>query len=191
MARSDSFDIFMIGVGGQGIGLLSELLFRAADRAGLAARGCDTHGLAQRGGIVTSHLRLGRSAHSPLVSPGRADLVLALERHEALRAAATWLRPGGTLAWYDAVWQPLDVRLGEAAPAEIAEIEAECAARRAQCIRVLKTGLPDSRMQNVALVAELAARGLVPGIGPEQYRQALADLMAGPALEANLALLPS
>ena len=83
---SESYDIYMTGVGGQGIGLLAEALARAVDRAGLSVRGCDTHGLAQRGGIVSSHLRIGASAHSPLVSPGRADLVIALEgqtcRHE-------------------------------------------------------------------------------------------------------------
>ncbi|MCU0237509.1 MAG: 2-oxoacid:acceptor oxidoreductase family protein, partial [Acidobacteria bacterium] len=52
--KPERFDIFVIGVGGQGIGLLSETLVRAADHAGMPVKGVDTHGLAQRGGIVAS-----------------------------------------------------------------------------------------------------------------------------------------
>jgi indolepyruvate ferredoxin oxidoreductase beta subunit len=80
------FNIYLSGVGGQGIGLLSEIILRAADHAGHAAKAVDTHGLAQRGGIVVSQIRLGASAHSPLIPAGQADLAIGLERHEALRA---------------------------------------------------------------------------------------------------------
>ncbi|MGO8694683.1 MAG: 2-oxoacid:acceptor oxidoreductase family protein [Rectinemataceae bacterium] len=186
---SESYDIYMTGVGGQGIGLLAEALARAVDRAGLSVRGCDTHGLAQRGGIVSSHLRIGASAHSPLVSPGRADLVIALERHEALRAARSYLRPGGTLVWYDASWQPLGVRLGLAAEVGREEVEAECVSRGAASHRVLREDLADPRMQNTAILGELAARGLPPGVQAEHFRAALADLMDGAGLERNLRIL--
>ena len=109
--KREKFDIFVIGVGGQGIGLLSEALIRAADHAGKTVRGVDTHGLAQRGGMVASHVRIGAGAHSPLVMAGQAEMVVALERHEALRGMNLYLQDGGTLVYYDAVWQPLDVRL--------------------------------------------------------------------------------
>jgi len=186
----DPFDIFVIGVGGQGIGLLSEVLVRAIDHAGMRVKGCDTHGLAQRGGIVTSHIRAGSGAHSPLVSEGCADLAIALERHEALRAAERQLRTNGTLVWYDAVMQPLPVRLALAA--EVSEKDVRDAAGRkgAACVRVFRDGLPDARMQNMAIVAEVLALGLVPGLGPGHVRLALADLLSGPSLESNLALLP-
>ena len=62
----NTFNVFMIGVGGQGIGLLSEVLIRAADRAGHRVKGVDTHGLAQRGGPVISHLRLGDEVDNSL-----------------------------------------------------------------------------------------------------------------------------
>jgi indolepyruvate ferredoxin oxidoreductase beta subunit len=182
------FNVYMAGVGGQGIGLLAELLARAADYAGLSPRGCDTHGLAQRGGMVTSHLRLG-GAHSPLVPQGGAQLVIALERTEALRAAADMLAPGGTLLWYDARWQALDVRSGARGPVGEDEVLAAAAASSAKAYKVLREDLPDTRMQNVALVAELLRLGLVPGLELGHAERALADLMAGPALEANLALL--
>lgn len=182
------FNIYMSGVGGQGIGLLAELLGRAADHAGLALRGCDTHGLAQRGGMVSSHLRLGRS-RSPLVSEGGADLVVSLERTEALRAACTMLKTGGTLVWYDAAWQALDVRAGENPAVTEQDVRSAAAAKGAQAFRVRRDDLPDTRMQNVAVVAEIVRRGLIPGLGLEYAKAALADLMSGDALAANLALL--
>jgi len=76
---STNFNIFIIGVGGQGIGLLSEAIIRAAYYAGNQAKGVDTHGLAQRGGTVTSQIRLGSKAFSPLIPEGKADIALALE----------------------------------------------------------------------------------------------------------------
>ena len=184
----ERFDVFLIGVGGQGIGLLSEALLRAADAAGLTVRGVDTHGLAQRGGVVSSHLRIGGAAHSPMVSKGRAQLVVALERHEALRGLTEWAAPGGALVYYDAVWQPLGVRLGQAAAVEAETVDAECARRNVTCARVCVDDLPVTRMQNVAVLAEIARRELLPGVARVHYRQALGDLLGGAALEANLAL---
>lgn len=185
------FNVFMIGVGGQGIGLFSEVLIRAADAAGLAVVGCDTHGLAQRGGTVVSHLRIGAGAHSPLVAEGAADLVLALERHEALRAMRSMLRDSGTLAWYDASWQPLEVRLGRAREVSRKDIEGEAARRGIASHRVHVRELEDPRMQNVAVLAEAARASLVPGLSSSHYRQAMGDLMAGTALETNVALFNS
>jgi indolepyruvate ferredoxin oxidoreductase beta subunit len=182
------FNVYMIGVGGQGIGLLSEALIRAADAAGLAVVGCDTHGLAQRGGTVVSQLRIGEGAHSPLIAEGEADLVLALERHEALRAMRSMLRDAGTLAWYDVSWQPLEVRLARAPAVSAREIEAEAARRGIAAYRVSTRDLGDPRMQNVAVLAEAARVGLVPGVSPSHYRQALGDLMEGAVLAANLSL---
>jgi len=185
----NTFNIYMTGVGGQGIGLLAELLARAVDHAGIAMKGCDTHGLAQRGGIVASHLRLGEGAHSPLVEPGTADLVVALERHEAIRGLRTMLSASGTLVWYDASWQPLPVRLRKAQPVEASEVLTEASGRGVAAVKVFLDGLDDPRKQNMVLAGELVARGLVPGVAMDHLRAALGDLLDGPALAENLALL--
>ena len=66
------FNIYMAGVGGQGIGLLADVLTRACMAAGHRVLGADTHGLAQRGGIVISHLRLGDLPCTPRVPAGEA-----------------------------------------------------------------------------------------------------------------------
>jgi len=187
--KRGKFDIYLIGVGGQGIGLLSETLIRAADHAGLAVKGVDTHGLAQRGGMVVSHVRIGAGANSPLVMPGMADMVLALERHEALRGMNLYLQDGGTLVYYDTVWQPLNVRLKKEKMTEVAVISKECQARNIREIRVFHSGLEDPRMQNVAVLAELCRQKLVPGVEAAHIETALNDLLAGPVLEKNLSLL--
>lgn len=91
----NSCDVVIAGLGGQGIVLASRVLMDLALRQGLPVRGAETHGMAQRGGSVLAHVRVGACA-SPEVLPGRADLVLALEHHEGMRALP-FLRPGGIL----------------------------------------------------------------------------------------------
>ena len=185
----EKFDIYIIGVGGQGVGLLSETLIRAADYAGKEVKGVDTHGLAQRGGMVVSHVRIGSGAYSPLIMAGQAEMVVALERHEALRGLNLYLKDGGTLVYYDTVWQPLNVRLKKEKMIEGAVITKECQARNIREIRVFHSGLEDPRMQNVAVLAELCRQKLVPGVDAGHIEAALNDLLAGPVLEKNLALL--
>lgn len=183
-----SFNIYLTGVGGQGIGLLSETLLRAADHAGLKVKAVDTHGLAQRGGIVISHLRLGDNVFSPLIFQNQADLVVALERHEALRAMNPALKEKGILIYYDTAWQPLDVRINGADPVTNEMIRRACRKRNIREISVFKTGLKDARMQNMVVLANIDRYKLIPNIKKEHYVEALKDLMQGTMLETNLKL---
>jgi indolepyruvate ferredoxin oxidoreductase beta subunit len=182
------FNIYLTGVGGQGIGLLSEVLMRAADHAGLPVQAVDTHGLAQRGGVVVSSIRLGEPVYSPLIPAGEADLVVALERHEALRGLTVFLKDKGTLIYYNTSWQPLAVRLDQAAPVPPETLQAECRRRGIREVVVFKPGLTDVRMQNTVVLAQIAVQRLVPGIESGHYRTAFDDLLAGSVLEKNLAL---
>jgi len=81
----DKMDLLMVGVGGQGILLASELTAMAAFEAGMDVKKSEVHGMAQRGGVVSSHIRLGKKVHSPLIQCGDADVLLAFEQAEALR----------------------------------------------------------------------------------------------------------
>jgi indolepyruvate ferredoxin oxidoreductase beta subunit len=183
------FNIYLTGVGGQGIGLISEILLRAADHAGLVVKGVDTHGLAQRGGIVVSQLRIGGGVQTPLIREFRADLVVALERYEALRAVGSHLKADNyVLVYYDTVWQPLAVRLRQEKEVSIAEIEAYCEKHRMAIFRVQMPELVEARMQNITVLACIAHNALVAGVSADHYRQAMADLMQGTMLEKNLAL---
>jgi indolepyruvate ferredoxin oxidoreductase beta subunit len=179
----------MCGVGGQGIGLLSEILLRASDYAGYAAKAVDTHGLAQRGGIVISQIRLGDEVFTPLIPERTADLVIALERHEALRGMQVALRDHGTLIYYNTVLQPLGVRLGTDPEISVDDIDRACAERGITAYGVLQPELPDPRMQNIVVLAHLNRRGLIPGLNTEHIQQAMEDLLSDTMLTANLQLL--
>ena len=183
-----AFNIFMIGVGGQGIGLLSEVLLRAADDAGLRVKAVDTHGLAQRGGVVISNLRIGDNSFSPMIASNQADLVVALERHEALRGLKMAARDGSSLVYYNTVWQPLDVRLNLTEAVTEADIARVCEARQINEHVVFHPDLADIRMQNVAVLATIHKKSLIPGVKEANYRQALDDLLQGKVLEQNLKL---
>ncbi len=88
--------VLIAGVGGQGVLLASDLLAAVCLGAGLDVKKSEVHGMAQRGGIVISHVRFGPTVHSPLVEEGQADALVALEWAESLRWSA-FLRPGGAL----------------------------------------------------------------------------------------------
>ena len=180
-----AFNIYLTGVGGQGIGLISEVILRAADHGGHPVKSVDTHGLAQRGGIVVSQIRIGENVFSPLVPAGQADLVISLERHEALRAAGTVLKENGCLIYYNTVWQPLSVRLNETAEVAESDVQDLCRARGIQVISVFHEDLPDIRMQNIAVLAEIHRHRMIPGIDLKHYQSAMADLMSGSMLKEN------
>jgi indolepyruvate ferredoxin oxidoreductase beta subunit len=78
-------DIFLAGVGGQGILLAGEILCLVFMEAGLDVKKSEVHGMAQRGGSVTSHVRCGRKVFSPLIPEGQADILMGFEALEALR----------------------------------------------------------------------------------------------------------
>jgi indolepyruvate ferredoxin oxidoreductase beta subunit len=184
----DVFNIYLCGVGGQGIGLLSEIILRAADHAGHAAKAVDTHGLAQRGGIVVSQIRLGKAAHSPMIPAGEADLAVGLERHEALRAMQAALKEGGTLVYYDTVLQPLPVRLGTAPEISPDDVARAASSRGVTAHAVIRPDIVDPRMQNIAVLSVVSRKGLIPGVTAGHYEQAMNDLLKGAVLEANLQL---
>jgi len=87
-------NVLLCGIGGQGVLTAAELLARAAIAAGHDAKKTEVAGMAQRGGVVTSHLRFGARVLAPAIPNGEADLLIGFEAAEALR----WLgqvRPGG------------------------------------------------------------------------------------------------
>ena len=78
-------NVLIVGVGGQGVLLASEILSSVAVEAGLDAKKSEVHGMSQRGGVVSSHVRFGEKVFSPLIKEGEADVILAFEEAEALR----------------------------------------------------------------------------------------------------------
>ncbi|SDU53233.1 2-oxoacid:acceptor oxidoreductase family protein [Desulfobacula phenolica] len=180
-----SYNIYITGVGGQGIGLLSQALLRGIDNAGINAIAVDTHGLAQRGGVVVSSIRCGEKIHSPLIMNHCADLVLGMELHEALRGLGIALKKGGTLVYMDVSWQPLPVRLGQAPAITAKDIQTACKDSGVTAIKVDTRSITDSRMQNMALLGTVAKHGLIPGVSKKDYNMALKDLLTEEMLKNN------
>lgn len=81
---SGSYDILMVGIGGQGTILASNILGEACLIEGRHVKGAETHGMAQRGGSVESHIRID-GLFGPLIPPGKADLLISFDLLEALR----------------------------------------------------------------------------------------------------------
>jgi indolepyruvate ferredoxin oxidoreductase, beta subunit len=101
------YNVLIVGIGGQGVILASNVLGEACIAEGVTVRCSETHGMAQRGGSVESHVRIG-GRFSPLIPPGTADLILAFELLEALRYRH-YLREGGTILANDHLIVPTSV----------------------------------------------------------------------------------
>lgn len=86
-------NILVVGIGGQGVMTATEILAEAAISLGHDVKKTEVAGMAQRGGVVSSHLRFGKKVLSPQISPGEADLIVGFEAAEALRWIH-YLRPG-------------------------------------------------------------------------------------------------
>lgn len=94
-AEQKKLDLLITGVGGQGAILASDIIGKAAVNAGLPIRAAETHGMAQRGGSVVNHIRVGNNYGSMIPKKG-ADLLLALEPMEAVRYL-NFLKDGGII----------------------------------------------------------------------------------------------
>lgn len=81
-------NVLIVGVGGQGVIMVSKILARLSQMQGLQVKQSEVHGMAKRGGSVFSHIRFGEEVWSPTIPMGEADVVLGLEWAEGLR----WLR---------------------------------------------------------------------------------------------------
>ena len=104
-------DVLMVGVGGQGIVLSSDILGEAALAAGYDVKKTDTLGMAQRGGSVVSHVRIASHVWSPLIKEGEVDMLVAFEKLEAARWGY-YLRSGGLVIVNNQATPPLSVSLG-------------------------------------------------------------------------------
>ncbi len=91
-------NVLVVGVGGQGVILASNILCEVALQAGHDVKKSEVHGMAQRGGVVSSHIRFGPKVYSPLIALSASDAVLAFEASEALRWAHEVKKEGSLFA---------------------------------------------------------------------------------------------
>ncbi len=113
----DKFDLLIVGVGGQGVILASDIIGKAAVKEGLPVRSAETHGMAQRGGAVENHVRIG-CRHGSLIPAGGADCLMSMEPLEALRFAK-FINPKGVAVINTEKIVPVTVNLGKVAYPEL------------------------------------------------------------------------
>jgi indolepyruvate ferredoxin oxidoreductase beta subunit len=178
------------GVGGQGTVLLSRLIGAAAIAKGMEVRGSETIGMAQRGGSVVSHLRMGPGMFSPLIPPGKADLVIAFECAEAVRVLP-FLAPAGNLLVLDRGVAPVTSSLGGGYdPAAMIVYLKACLGERLTVVswERLIEGCGNPRVANVALLGRAIAKGLLP-FSTEEIVEVLKTRIPAKYLEMNIRAL--
>ena len=104
--------ILLAGVGGQGILRASDILCLVMMEAGMDVKKSEVHGMAQRGGCVTSHVRYGRKVYSPIAKKGDVDILVSFEKLEALRYL-DFLKPESTIIVNEKELYPPSVNLGD------------------------------------------------------------------------------
>lgn len=104
-------NIMIVGVGGQGTLLASRILGRVAIKEGYDVKVSEVHGMSQRGGSVVTYVKYGEKVYSPIIDRGEADLILAFEMLEAMRALP-YLRKGGKMIANTQQMNPMPVITG-------------------------------------------------------------------------------
>ena len=177
--------ILLCGVGGQGTILAADLLAHAALAAGLDVKVSEIHGMAQRGGAVTTVVRVGESVGSMVADLGRADVIVSFETTEALRNLP-FLAEGGALIVNDEAIKPLPVLIGAASMPADARGQLSRAGALLVPADAIARGLGNAKCANVVLVGALTARLDIPA---EVWERAVAARVPAHTVEANLAAL--
>ena len=190
-------NVMLTGVGGQGTVLAAKVLAQAAQSRGWQVRTAGTIGMAQRGGSVISHVRmgnLGEEVHSPLLSLGSADLVIAFEPGEAARVLP-YLAPGGVLVCASTAIQPVTAALSTQAYAAddvIAGIRKALDGTGTRLVVVddeaLIAQVGNRKALNTVLLGSALATGCLP-LSAEDIKAALAACVKPRFIELNLAAL--
>ena len=176
--------IILCGVGGQGTIMASRLIAAAAMEKGLDVRSAETIGMAQRGGSVFSHIRIGKDINSPLIAKGEADLIISFEPAEAVRQLP-YLRAGGAAAVSLRPVMPVSATIGKSVypyddiidylksnVTRLTFVDSEAAAAQLGSSRVLNVVLLGAAGRSGELgIDEDALLSAIDKIIPEKFRQ--------------------
>ena len=177
------FNVSLVGVGGQGILLTSDILALAAMHAGLDVKKSEIHGMSQRGGSVISQVRFGAKVHSPIIPDGQSDVLVSFERTEALRYAHL-AKPGAKILVNDMERIPVTVSSGLQDP--IQDADQRLAAYPGLTLidaNPLAIQAGNLRAANVVLVGALST--FVP-FDEEHWQAALRERIPAKLLDVNL-----
>jgi len=152
--KNETKNILIVGTGGQGVITASEILADVAMQCGMDAKKSEVHGMSQRGGVVSSHVRYGKKVASPLIPQGAADILLSFELAETVRWL-NFLAPAGRVV--SSLWRivPPAVTIGLGAYPDDAEELIKSHSPDPILIDALPMaeGLGNSRLVNTILLA--------------------------------------
>lgn len=193
-------NVLLTGVGGQGTVLAAKILAQAAQAKGWQVRTAETIGMAQRGGSVVSHVRMGDNGEeviAPLVAKGTADMIIAFEPAEAARVLP-YLAPDGVMVSATTSIQPITAALStepylaEATIASLDERLNECAAAPARFVLVddeaVLSQVGNRKALNTVLLAFALKTGHLP-LSLDDLRDAICACVKPRFVELNLAAI--
>lgn len=177
------FNILIVGIGGQGTILASNILGEACIIENRQIRGAETHGMAQRGGSVESHIRID-GAYGPLIAPGQADLLLAFDLLEALRYSH-YLNQEGMIVANRQLVLPTSVFTEKSEAPTTESIIAALKSRRLCMLDAgaIATAAGSALSANVVMLG--AASHRIP-LAPESLLEAVRRSVPGKTVEVNI-----
>lgn len=184
----------LTGIGGQGTVLAAKVLAQAAQSRGWQVRTAETIGMAQRGGSVVSHVRMGDAGervHAPLVPRGCADVLIAFEPGEAARVADL-VRPDGVLVSASRAINPVGASLAGSAYEAAPVLDALAKAHPGRFVAVDETAVlatvGSAKALNMVLLAAAAHTGAL-GLSLDELKDAVRACVKPRFVEMNLAAM--
>jgi len=181
-------DIIFTGVGGQGVVVLSDIFCEAALLDGFDVAKAEIHGMAQRGGSISAHVRVGDKVLSPLIETGTADLIVGFEILETARALSM-LKPSGTVLVNTKYIPPNSVTQGNAKPLKLEEL-LDLTRRNARCVHEVD-GIGIAQKLGNLLVVNTVILGAVSAlpenpIKQDSFKQAITSRIKEKYVKLNL-----
>ena len=179
-------NIFLSGVGGQGIILASNILAEVFLKAGYDVKKSEVHGMAQRGGDVTTHFRFGKKVYSPLIKYGEVDFLLSFELLEAARYI-NWMKPEGRIIINKQVIPPPAVSLGQMGyPKNVEKTFKKYYKDHVWMVDGLEIARKLGNIQAANVVLVGAFSNFFPEFKEEQWIAAIKELLAAKLHELNI-----
>lgn len=176
--------IMIVGVGGQGTLLASRILGNAVISEGYDVKVSEVHGMSQRGGSVVTYVRYGKKVNSPIIDKSGADIILAFEELEALRALP-FLKKDGKIIVNTQNIDPMPVITGAAAYPEHIIDSLKAAGADVTAVDALDLAIKAGNMKsvNVVLIGVMAKNTAIP---ENVWRDTIKSTVPEKFLEANL-----
>ena len=179
-----STSILFAGVGGQGIILATKIVAQCAFTLGYMVKESEIHGMAQRGGSVTSHVRFGEEVYSPLIPKGKADYLVALEELEGLRSV-DYLKPAGIIILNTRRIMPANINPEKAPYPEDVIAQLQSYGFQVVALNALEIAqqLGNPRVENIILLGALSVHLSFP---LETWEKVISESVPQKTVEINL-----